>query len=400
MMKYIRRRLAVKFVIILNLSFAGVLPIRASAQADPPTFDLALPFKRCWSYETNGVKNNIASDNVKNVLFSVTGGKILALDFNSGKKIWETDLGGEIISEPVNTGSKDTIYVGVKTLSSSGRNRAEQPTDYTASGNIRVTVILRAIDENTGITKWRTAILKDVPDTDGLSVFVEKEKIYVIGQNGRMSVLNESDGRILREGSLNLGSPVKYSDRQGKNFVILGENKIILADIETGKYVSHRETKTDLTAAYLSDDDNLVLGDKKGELFSVGLNTKKINWRLRFGAQISNISPTSAGLLITSFDNFIYLIAPESGRKIWKRRLDTRLTIRPFLVEEFILVLTLGSPKASVIELNSGKLINQIYLNGDNYFTDGPVSDKYLLAFPTAGGIFAFTNSDNKCPTE
>ena len=210
--------------------------------------------------------------------------------------------------------------------------------------------------------------------------------------------LSGSDGEIIWSKSLKLKSINNHFEMQDKYLIILSNNYVFLADIETGKLAFQKELDSIMTAAYLHNKTTLIMGNKKGEVFAVDTIGEERIWKFRAGAEISNIISTPKGVLITSFDNFIYLIAPENGKMIWKKRLDGRLVIEPILLGNNVLVMTLGSLKAIIIGLDEGKPVNQILLsNNNNYFVSRPVLNNRLIIFPTTDGLFAFTDSDNKC---
>jgi hypothetical protein len=64
---------------------------------------------------------------------------------------------------------------------------------------------------------------------------------------------------------------------------------------------------------------------------------KTPEWKLRNGAEISSVTPTAEGLLISSFDNFIYLISENGGKPLWKKRLSGRITAAPLIAAIILL---------------------------------------------------------------
>lgn len=385
--------LTITFLIILNLTFGNFFLNRVSAQNVSEDILLSLPFRQCWSYETKMTNHKIASDNEGRIIIPTLEGKILALDSNSGIKLWETELGGEIISDLINDGENKSIYVATNSFSSIRENNINNSHSFS-----HTTIKLRSLGKTTGITNWQTTLLTGASNKKSkIFVFIYNHKIITTDQSGNITALSKEDGEVLWKKSLTLKMNNTHFDLQGKNLIALSEKSVVLVDIETGEHVFQKETDSIFTAVFFFNRTTLILGNKKGEVFAIDTKSRKNIWKFRAGAEISNISFTPKGLLVTSFDNFIYLAAAESGRIIWKRRLEGRLIIEPFLITNSIIVVSLGSSKATILDLSDGKPINQVYLFSNNYFVSHPVFNNRIIILPTADGIFAFTNSDDKC---
>lgn len=410
MKKSIYQILTIKLSTVLFVIFGNVFSITVFARADTSKLILSLPFKQCWSRPAAITDRIFASDNEVDIIGPTLSGKLLAMELTSGKKLWETELGGAVVSDLIDDRHKKNIFVVTKAFS----NREEDDDNYKnlpgfsgGSGNKLTTINLRSISKTAGITNWQTPFLTIISEAETrVSIFINDGKIITVDQSGNMTVFNETTGEVLWNKSLNLELSNTQFDLQNKNLVIFSKNKIISVELETGKYIFQKEINSNLTAAYLFSNNLLIVGNKKGEVFAVETytkntkNTKKSVWRFRSGAEVSNISFTPKGLLVTSFDNFVYLIAPENGEAIWKRRFEGRLSIEPYLYENYLVVITLSGSKAYILDINTGKAVNQIVLNGDNYFVNRPVLKNRFIVFPTARGIFAFTNSNNKCVSE
>lgn len=403
MKKGIYQILTIKLSIVLIVIFGNVFSTTVSARADTNKLSLSLPFKQCWSHPATITDRIFASDNETNIISPTLSGKLLAMELTSGKKLWETELGGAVVADLIDDRHKKNIFVVTKAFSDRGEeeNYKNLPGFSGGSGNKSTTIKLRSISKTAGITNWQTPFLTIISEIETrVSIFINDGKIITVDQSGNMTAFNETTGEVLWNKPLNLELSDIQFDFQNKNLVIFSKNKIISVDLETGKYIFQKEINSNLTAAYLFGNNLLIVGNKKGEVFAVETYTKKSVWKFRSGAEVSNISFTPKGLLVTSFDNFVYLIAPKNGEAIWKRRFEGRLSIEPYLFENYLVVITLSGSKAYILDINTGKAVNQIVLNGDNYFVNRPVLKNRFIVFPTAQGIFAFTNSNNKCVSE
>lgn len=403
MMKRIKRFLTVSFLILSVPSFIAFFTSAISAQKDSKKFNLSVPFKKCWSYQSK-IVNYLASDNINQIIVSTSENKLLALEINSGSKLWETEPGGEIDFSFAS--DEKNIYVitnskinNEKTVESPNNRRlisyADNINDET---NKRNSVKLRSIDRHTGITNWQV-LLSPVNAKPGYKLVVasKSNQVIVVDQSGVISAFNKTDGKTLWRKNLNLEQNNILDILQDERVVFANNNRIVVTDIENGERVFENQIDSMPSKVYSFNENFLALGNKKGEIITLNTKTKKTVWKFRAGAEISNISLTSKGLLATSFDNFVYLIKPEDGNLIWKRRLEGRLIIEPYIIGEHIIVMTPGSSRATILDLNDGKPINQIYLAAGDYFISRPFSNGKLILFPTSDRMSAFTNQINDC---
>jgi outer membrane protein assembly factor BamB len=113
-------------------------------------------------------------------------------------------------------------------------------------------------------------------------------------------------------------------------------------------------------------------------------------WKARTGAQIVDITEVSGNFLVSSNDGFVYLLAAKSGDRIWKRRLPGRLIGKPLIYNNFALLQTIDGTAALILDLNNGKLVNQILFN-ENVFSGGSALFLHRrVIIPTNKGLLAF----------
>jgi outer membrane protein assembly factor BamB len=176
--------------------------------------------------------------------------------------------------------------------------------------------------------------------------------------------------------------------------------RIFFYSTENGSFLSQFKISASPNIVLLIRGKYLFWSDYKGNICLIDLETKKIMWKIRIGAEILNVSATERGLLISSLDNFIYLISIKTGRFIWKKRLSGNLLFNSIIDVENIAVVIFASEVAEIIDIESGKLLNQITIEDDNYFINRPLFSDGLLIFPTVRGIIAFADSGIKCPSQ
>jgi outer membrane protein assembly factor BamB len=142
------------------------------------------------------------------------------------------------------------------------------------------------------------------------------------------------------------------------------------------------------------NENNFILGDGKGLLISYNKKLKTQDWKFRNGGEISEITFTRKGLIVTSFDNYIYLISETNGRLLWKKRLSGRLLDKPQVFGNHVIVAANGDSTAAVLELDGGKLVNRVILEKDNYFLGDSMRTGNSIVYATFKGILSFSGSD------
>ncbi len=384
---------------------------RAAAQKEFPAAAnssfVTLPFKKCWAIQDSRlIADKLASDNISNLYLSFPDGKLSAVNIDDGGKVWEADLGGEIISVPITDSENKNVYVmTISTNSANPVNPIEQNQPVDQPHHLK----LWSISRTTGLINWQ----KSLDDTLGaddihgsenpvqkIYLFKYRQTIIISRQNGSLISVSNADGTVKWERSLAAklsATPYDLSDRLVFSTLT---NELAIVSMEDGKII--RRTKIPFSAAviFARDEKSILTGTKKGEIIAVSATDGKVIWKVRSGAEISNLAETESGLLAASFDNFIYFIAPENGRLLWKKRLEGRISAAPLVIGNFAVINTVANFQATVLDLADGKAVNQISLSDGDYFAERPLRIRHLIMFPTLRGLDAFTTSDQKCPTE
>ncbi len=371
--------------------------------------DLSIPFKICWENKNEeSINSIIASDNNKAFVVSV-GGIIKSINSETGTKYWETNLGGEILSTPyIDDGN---IFVVSKVMESQSGIFANNKLSIDEDkGN---SIIIRSLSITSGITIWQTN-LKTNLNPEQLFLYVHKSTLIIVDKNGNLYSVIKDDGTHNWQKNLGVrlsAPPYFYADK-----AILGtfEKQLIILNLGEGKI--HKIVELHIIPTAISfdiTDETLFIGDQKGVAFSLKIEkieeikyevfkkeknrkkTKNNNWEFRLGAEVSNISLTPKGLLITSLDNFAYLISKKKGNLIWKKRLAGRITDRTLVLNNYALITTIAEPTISIVELNTGSVINRIILEDESFATATPIKTQNKIIVPTSKGLFAF--SSNEC---
>jgi outer membrane protein assembly factor BamB len=357
--------------------------------------------KTCWMYPTTKTADiNLASDNVNNIYISLVGGTLVSIDSVTGKKIWETALGGDIIASPVI--SDNNIYIAAKYQNAPIENGLSEnglkDSNILKIENKSEATLLRALDKSTGVTRWQSALAP----SDKIYLFAFEDYLIAVGDNGEMNSVGKSDGKIAW--SVELGTKLSSSPLIKNTEIFLGtsDRRILKLSLTDGRVLEQTKIPAPPTVIIENSGKNkLIVGDGKGNLLSLnkrfGKNTKAIEWKFRNGAEISSVTLTAKGLLITSFDNFIYMVSETGGKLIWKKRFSGRVIAAPLVKDNFFIVSSADEAAASVIELNSGRSVNKITLENDNFFTGLPLKTGNLLVYSTLRGVFGYAFDEADC---
>lgn len=340
----------------------------------------------CWSYANNNIKEyKPASDNILRLFLPIVEGKIEALNSNTGKRIWLSDVGGEIIAAPLflrRFKEKEIVFVVSKTMEHSSDSKSSK--FYST---------LRALSSDTGITLWQETlpfISKDY------LLYGYQNSVVISGRDGNIVSYDTLTGRLIwRIDSVKRFSaePFVWEDK-----MIVGEADKLLTviSLDTGKILKRIEIGT--SPLYITADNKRIYwGNERGEVFAVNFFNNRTTWKMRNGAAIADIKITNRGLLISSLDNFIYLVSADKGSRIWKRRFAGRIFPTPFIIDDYVLISAVGDSNVSVIDLRNGKKINQISLSVESYLTNSPILAGDILILSTLGSIFSFSFSQGGC---
>lgn len=357
--------------VIILIYFVGKTETFAQKNAEPSS-----PFKQCWELTINQTNQtnlpNIASDNKSNIYLSLSNGIIESIDSKSGEKNWKSELGGEIIS-PFLVDNKNVYVIS----------------------QIKTNIFVRSLSKNFGITTWQTNF--DVIDfSEGLFFVKDNNYLVIGGKNGKFFVIDKNNGTIIW--SRNLELKLLSAPVLSKNRIIFGttNNKIFFLSIVDGNILFQFTTVFSPYIVAVIEDRYLFWDDHKGNTYLTDLITKRVRWKIRSGAEVSNIYVTQTGLLISSLDNFIYLISLEKGKLIWKKRFEGRLSFSP-LVNNRIIIITFASRFIHIVDIKTGRLVNWFVVQEDSQLINKLLVLDDLFVFLTLKGLIGITDARNGC---
>lgn len=328
---------------------------------------------KCWAYEIEAGRR-LVSDGTR--IFTATNeAKVEAVSMD-GRKLWSSELGGEIASNLV-LADWGLFVASVST-----------PTEGKAGS-----ASLRLLSRDTGITSQTIKL----PDAAQHFLHLVNGSLIVVSENGTIQSLDPASGasRWKREIAERFAGEPYFG---GEKLIVASTAKqVFTVLLASGEIELMRKLPALSTAAALTAGGETVIGDERGGV-SLFLADKEREhwWRYKSGASISSVRLVGGNILAASNDNFIYMLTARSGALAWKRRLAGKVTQVGIFENSLALVSSLEENGATFISLAGGKQLGQIGFDEGEYLTAPPVISSGLVFTLTNNRLLAY--SLNGCP--
>jgi outer membrane protein assembly factor BamB len=212
--------------------------------------------------------------------------------------------------------------------------------------------------------------------------------VIVVSDDGHITAVDVSTGRTAWASQFTFAKPGVSAFGEKQILVSDGTGDVRLIDGRTGQIITTLHTDFRTTALSLAGDNEMLLGDERGNLIRLNPMKNEDVWKFRSGGGISGIVEVGSDLVVTSLDNFVYRISGGNGGVIWKRRQRGRILDLPVIEKGLTVVLSLGEPSAALFEGQKGKPAGQIELADGGSFVQRPlVSDSALIFFTNTGVV-------------
>lgn len=354
-------RLSSQFIItvfaVIALFAGGINSPAMDGNSDPAEL------KRCWSYSEEKVFTGITVDGTT-AYVATNEAQIVAISLLTGEKLWAAELGGTLVSN--------------LEVTQFGLHLVTQPAGKTA--------LLWRLSKDTGIPS------KPVETADGKQTIASVgERLIAVSSSGKANSYEPKD-------LTTIWNRVPTGAITGQPFIsseliafATGDGKLIKMSTLTGEIISTQQLGSTPTRVFASLG-GLVFGNERGELVSVDPD-----WKFRTGAAVNGVSSYGEALLVTSYDNFVYLIRRGGGDVLWKKRLEGRVAGTFGIDESRLAVFSLGAESGYVVETKKGRTTGVVTLGvqADSIVVGPPNS--YGPVLLVNGGIIAF--SKNGCKT-
>lgn len=335
-----------------------------------------LPLSKCWQLNYTDFNSNLsASDNDQ--IFTISQNTLIKIS-ESGTVFWQTPLPKENFLKLFLVGDKILLF-----------NFLDEKKVY----------ILRAFSKNSGLLiQSKEFNLPELLDPTFFQL-TEQSNLLIANRKSLHSInLNtfESSNNQINE------KEQIIAINNSQVFSLNENNEITLTSLLNGtnnSFFSNQLRAESINSIFFVKNDSDLVGklfitDDLGSIYSINTQINRIDWTLKFGAKIRQNTFFNSFIYISAQDNYIYKIS-LSGKKHWKIKLFSR---NEFQIDEsgkFLFTVNLGERYAEFIDLEKGKIINQIELEGENYFTERPYKIGKTFIFITKNGILGY--SFGKC---
>ncbi|MBX7172949.1 MAG: hypothetical protein K1X72_18410 [Pyrinomonadaceae bacterium] len=360
----------INFLFVLFLVFA----FNAFAEGSE-----SLPLSKCWQLNYSDFNSNlIASDNERFLLISKNS--LINISEN-GTIIWKTNLPDESHLSLFLIGNRillvnyliDKKVLVLRTYSQNSGlltqtkefnlQEFDKPLHFQLAADGKLFLADKKTLFSVDINNWESSIRK----------FEEKNQIISLDSSQVISLSNDNDKEI------SLHSLFNQIDSKVFSFQKLPEKiNSIFSNIN----------KENLGGQIFITDD-------LGSIFGFDTLESKNSWNIKFGGRIRQTTLFNKSLYISADDNYIYRIS-ISGKKEWKVKLFSR---NQFYIDEkngFLVTVNLGERFSEFIDLEKGKIINQIELEDENYFTERPYIIGKTYIFITKNGMLGYNFGECK----
>lgn len=321
---------------------------------------------RCWAFETQGTR--VAADGLRIFLGSADATiNAIAVD---GSKLWSTSLGGDISSNllPLDDG----LFVVTRTGTEANQSRD---------------AVLRALSKETGVTAWT----QKLPESAAYFLGGYNGSIIIVARNGIIWSVDAKNGTTLWTREITDGFVAEPVFNGNKVTLASTGKQIFVISMATGEIQSMRKSAFAVTSLDETASGDLVTGDERGNVISYAADREKAVWRFKSGGQISGIAVLGQHLLVTSHDNFVYLLARRTGDVDWKRRLAGRVAGIGGVGREYVLVSGFEERGAIIADIVSGRVAARIAFEEDETLVAGPIAARDAIVLLTTKSAYAYS---------
>jgi outer membrane protein assembly factor BamB len=298
------------------------------------------------------------------VFLPLAGGQVSCLELKTGALLWSSELGGQITSSLAL--GKDVVIVSTS---------ASLETNPRGS--------LRALDAETGLTRWAA----DYDRPFAGPILVEGDRLYCGNSDGSLYALSSKDGAVawkaatqdvVRGSVLACGATLYFGSDDG---AVRG------VEASTGKETFKFQTRGRIRGGPSARDDTVYFGSGDGYTYAVELSGR-LKWKSRTGAAVeASVLIAGERLIVGSLDNFVYALSLASGDRLWKRRLDGRITDDPVVKGDLTMVASSRGATVHIFLNSDGRLVNSLHLETGYEIVARPTHAEGRLLVPTDRGL-------------
>ena len=344
-----------------------------AATVDGPS--LSQPLTVAWRFETSQTSDLTPATDEHTIFVPLGSGVLVALNASDGKLKWRAETGGDFSAAPA---------VDDRSIYSATR--------YTAAEEKHTHGTLRALSKGTGVTLWMRTL--EAPLAGGLTI--SGNAVLAASVDGHVYAFDKRTGQVLWSNQYSeefSGQPIVSGDS-----VYVGSNVGVMRALnaETGALIWEYKTRGAIHGAVALSGDVVYFGSGDGNVYAFSEIRKKIIWRRRTGAAVEGATTVDNGVLVTSLDNFAYLLSLNKGALVWRRQLPGRISSRPVTAVDGVLFTPFSTDAAIVLNPRDGKTVNTLPLSEENSSAAAPVIVENLVVITAPHGLLAFAAPKQK----
>ena len=331
---------------------------------------------KCWSFPFGESSASGVSADAHQIYITMNGGKLETVS-REGRKVWSADLGGSISSNSLAT--DNGVIVVTSAVGAGGAEKKE--------------AIIRSLSKETGITQWTARI------TEAGRHFLHAYNgwIIVASDNGTVYALEAGNGRTVWRREIATGFVGKPVFAAARLAVATSSNKTFTMSLGNGEIEGIHAAAFPASALLWGTDGAVLIGDERGNVTSVRIDSDKPNWRFKSGGQVSDLLQVGSDLVAISYDNFVYSLDERNGGVNWKRRLSGRMAHAAKIGDDHLWLSPMDDNGVIVIDSRNGKVVGQFSFAEDEKLTADPVvSTSGIVVIATSKGAYGFSTA--KCP--
>ena len=336
---------------------------------------LSQPLTVAWRYESSQTTDFTPATDAQTLFVPLSGGVLVALNAADGKLRWRAETGGDFSASPAV--DDRSVYAATR---------------YTEAEGKLTHGTLRAISKTTGVTLWMRTL--PAPLSGGLAV--AGLGLFAAGTDGYVYAFDKQTGLVIwsnQYGEEFSGQPIVSS-----NSVYFGSNAGVMRALnaQTGALIWQYKTRGAIHGAIAVGASVVYFGSGDGNVYAFSEIRSKLVWRRRTGAAVEATMLIDDGVLVSSLDNFAYLLSANKGALVWRRQLPGRIPARPVTAVDGALFTPFSTDAAIVLGLRDGKPVNTLPLGEENSSAAAPVIVKDLVVITAPHGVLAFAAPKQK----
>ncbi len=325
---------------------------------------------RCWAYPAGEtMPTGLAADSGH--IFIASGGATVETLNLEGRKLWSSELGGEITSDLLAGDG------GLFLVTSGKSSEAERPVD----------AVLRSLSKATGVTTWS----RSIPEAERHFLYLFNGWVIAVSTSGSIHAVDASTGAIVWKREITAGFAAQPRFSKTTLIVAGTRNQIFTIAMSSGEIESVRRLPFPVTALNETRSGEIIAGDERGNLTLLFNGVDKPTWRFKSGGEISAILDMGPNILAASHDNFVYYLVSRNGNVAWKRRLAGRTSHVIEIADGYALLASTEDHGAAIIELTNGKVVGKITFAEDEVLTAEPVVSGSLILAITGRATYAYS---------